>query len=562
MRIFKLKRFDTISLAFILFISFLTVADLFINTGKAANGDGLVHTVMGTMFAQAIKAGQFPVGWIDGFANYGYPLGSVAQQLTTYLVAIFTLITNNPSLSFNIVAFLGALLSNIFFYIFLRLYFSSFISFAGIILFNFSPYRILNIYIRGALPEYFAEVFIPLLLISAYFIFKKRSIYGFFLLSISLCLLALTHPFMLIVSMFIFIPYVIFLLYESGFNKAFLLRYISIFLTGIIIGLGIASYYILPLSAEIKYFYYGQAKNHLTPNNFLSIQNYFFNNWFYFYDLDIFNRGFYVNAGLVESFMVIAGFAYLVFMFIKKRRRVTIFSFAVITSILVIFMTTSFAAALYNNISLLSNIQFPWRFLSVFIFLPPIIYCYILKNIRRRKIIVLGLNLAVVLIIFPQLYGKNYRADSLKDYLFTPYNLHAVVMNPVWTGRSEDYPIKPKKWSIIEGVGNVAVKKLTNQVREYRINANTPLRMADFTFYFPGWNAYIDGKVTNIEYQDPQYRGVITYIVPQGSYTVVLKYEDTRIRRLGKIFTLIFFTLFVSLFLFRNKLQTVLLNPI
>lgn len=181
----KLFRADLKYLFLIVLISIITVFDLFINTGRSANGDGFIHTVVPTLFAKAIMQGNFPVGWTDGFANYGYPLGSVSQQLTTYITAFITIFSHNPAVGFNILVFLGVLMSCLFFYIFLRIYFPPLYAFAGIFLFNFTPYRILNIYIRGALPEFFAGVFFPLLLIAAYLIIKEKylrsvSVYHFY----------------------------------------------------------------------------------------------------------------------------------------------------------------------------------------------------------------------------------------------------------------------------------------------------------------------------------------------------------------------------------------------
>jgi uncharacterized membrane protein YfhO len=63
--------------------------------------------------------------------------------------------------------------------------------------------------------------------------------------------------------------------------------------------------------------------------------------------------------------------------------------------------------------------------------------------------------------------------------------------------------------------------------------------VSDNTFYFPGWHAYVDGVETNIEFQDPAYRGVITFSVPKGIHKVKVIYEDTKVRRIGKIISIL-----------------------
>ena len=532
--------------------SILTVLDLFVNVGRSANGDGFIHTVAPTLFANAITQGNFPVGWTEGFANYGYPLGSISQQLTTYLTAFITIFLKNPIIGFNICIFLGVLLSSIFLYYFLRIYFPPLYSFVGVLLFSLSPYRILNIYVRGALPEFFAGVFFPLLLIAAYLLIKKKNINGLFLLVISISLLILSHPFMLIVSMFLFIPYVGFLLFKDRKN----IKSIFLLAGGILLGVLITSYYSFPLFFEIRYFYYGASSYHLTPNSFLGIKNFFHYNYPYFTKLDIFGRGFFVNAGLIESLIVLISLIYLILSLFSNKLKVklSIFHYALFTGLLFAFMTLKWSGFIYSNISILSNIQFPWRMLSGFIFIPPILLAYLLSKIKSKVLVLLAIIL-ICIIAFPQLYGKNYTNYNNNFYNFTEYNLNAVVMNTIWTGRSEDYPIKNQKWGIIEGNGKVIKTDVSNSKRIYEVIAENQIRMVDYTFYFPGWKVFVDKVPTTIEFQNSNYRGVITYLVPAGKHTVEIKYTDTKIRQLGKILSIFFIVLFVFLFLLRKKIS-------
>ena len=109
--------------AFILsFTSAVTVVDLFLVPGRSANMDGIVHTVTPNLFYLSIKQGEFPVGWIDGFANYGLPLGLIAHQLTTYLTSFLQFLVIDPVTAFNVVGFLGLFLSSIFFLLPCRLF--------------------------------------------------------------------------------------------------------------------------------------------------------------------------------------------------------------------------------------------------------------------------------------------------------------------------------------------------------------------------------------------------------------------------------------------------------
>jgi hypothetical protein len=62
--------------------------------------------------------------------------------------------------------------------------------------------------------------------------------------------------------------------------------------------------------------------------------------------------------------------------------------------------------------------------------------------------------------------------------------------------------------------------------------------MVDNTFYFPGWTVEIDGVSTPIEFQDPVFRGIITYKIPQGDHTVRVSFKDTKVRMLSTLLSL------------------------
>jgi len=546
----------------ILFITIVTVFDLFANPGRSANMDGLTHTTTIGMFYNILSNGEFPISWVDGFANYGMPLPLIAHQVPNYLGALINFITHDPAMSFNIVCFLGLLASNILFFVFLRLYFNPMISFLGVFIFNFAPYRILNLYIRGAIPEAFSNIFLPLILISMYFLIKKKNIYGFYFLIISILMLALAHPMTLVTFSFVYLPYLFYLIVfdEKGFNPAALIRKdtIKIFVLGlcsVVIGIGMAGYYILPLNLELKYFYYGHMENHLTEGQYLTWQHYFDPEWYYFTEREIFPRGHVISAGLVETLGVIAGIIYLFYKWVIKKERVfSIIEYAVGTSIFIIFFTTSLSDIFYRHISILSNIQFPWRMLSGYMFLPPIVFAYLLSKLNRVPLMI-GFIALVCFIRFPQLYGKNYTQYPVSFYYFTEYNLHSTLMNTIWTGRTEDYPVKSQKFEIIEGEGKLEKAIIKSSSRMYTVDAISPLRVVDYTFYFPGWKVYVDGKEQQVEYQDPSYRGVITYTVPQGKHMIQLVYEDTKVRLLGKIISIFFVGVFILTYTLRKRIS-------
>ena len=303
-----------------------------------------------------------------------------------------------------------------------------------------------------------------------------------------------------------------------------------------------------------KYFYFGQSTNLLT-DNFLGIHNFFGFHWYYFYQNDIATRGHVIQVGLVEISIFFVGILFALKLFQKKKldEQMQLLLLCILVGGTTLFLMTPFAKGIYTLISPLQNIQFPWRMMSLFIFIPPIILALLIERIRLKWIIII-LIVLVAILRFPQMYGKNYTMHPYEYYAKTLENLHSVNMNTLWTGKTEEYSPRTKQAEIVGGHGVIEEKTLLNTYRQYIITGQETLHLVDYTFYFPGWKVFIDKKEIPFEFQDPQYRGMITYNVPPGSHTVEVIFMDTQVRKLAKIISLGFVAIIAFLFIFRKRI--------
>lgn len=567
MRVFVQKHI--LALVLIVLLNSVMVADYFYHGNKSANFDAIAHITTIAQYHKALSDGEFPVGWGDGFANYGLPLGTIAHQIPSYAGGILTFITHDPLLSFNVLYAVFAIFSAIFFYWFVGLFLSESASFLATVFYTLAPYRIINLYMRGAMPEFASAVWIPLLFIALYRLSKSKQIIWFALLIISLVGLILTHPMMLIIYAPIIALWTFFTIRQDV--KA----WGGIVLSGII-ALLISAYYFLPLNLESKYLYHGISQTHYAHNQTTTLDSFINPVWRYncTYRNDIFGRCHLIKAGVTETIiMLLTTFMGLIIglsRFIKNKSlkthldRVTryllendkgiLLGFVIAGGLVSALLSTTFFEPLYEKVRTLGNIQYPWRFLSAYLFFPPIALALLFERVSKMwwsRIVWFVLIAFIVVIRFPQLYAKNYTVLPISTYYFTPINLHSNVMNPIWTADTTSYPVERSKATIIRGEGKIVSRTLKNASRTYQIEAKTPLQVSDNTFYFPGWMVYIDGVSTDIQFQDPSYRGVITFAVPKGKHTVRVVFEDTKIRLFGKLVTI--FTLFavgVSLFVY------------
>ncbi len=503
-------------------------------------------------FYLSLSKGIFPVSWVDGVANYGYPLGQINQQFTNYLGALFFFPTQNIYLANNLVAFIGAYISLVIFYRLLRFYVEPVPALTASFLFNFAPYRIMNIYIRGALPEFFSSLLIGLILLSLTYWLKNKKYKWYGILLISIAGLALTHPLMLVISFPLISIYAAFLLKPLVKNS----RKIFLLITSYIWAFGIAAYYMLPLNMEVKYFYYGESGHQNASFQFMSLNQFLHERWGFFEPGSPGVRENRPQLGIIEAVIIGLSIIYTIWHYLRYKK-VDALNLALLFSFAVgIIISLPISNVLWQHLPGLAKIQHPWRMLTMLSFTAPFLLALMLTKLKFRQVLSVVVVICISLLRFPQLYGKNYILFPQDRYDFAVINMHNTIMNTIWSGNTLDYPVKPKKYEIIEGQGKFLSTSVLPTKRTYTVNAESPVRLIDYTFYYPGWRLYVDNTEQQIEFQDPNYRGVITYRLPQGVHNVELNYTDTKVRRIGKLLSVSSSIFLITWYLFLKRFKT------
>src|SRR4030066_783563 len=123
---------------------------------------------------KAVVSGQLPprLG-PDYLWGFGYPLFNLYYVLPFYLGAVFYALTKSLTGSFEFVFVVAASLSIFVMYLFLREFFGKIASLTGSILYLYTPYRAVQIYVRGAMGEALALSLLPFVLWGIVRIIKK-----------------------------------------------------------------------------------------------------------------------------------------------------------------------------------------------------------------------------------------------------------------------------------------------------------------------------------------------------------------------------------------------------
>ena len=145
-----------------------------------------------------------------------------------------------------------------------------------------------------------------------------------------------------------------------------------------------------------------------------------------------------------------------------------------------------------------------------------------------------------------------------KEYVVKPEQFYSGIYNgttdtgessPIWSVRFMEH--RPKAlYEVIEGEAMI-VSGFRNSTRhEFTVSAETDARLLDNTLYFPGWSVLVDNQKIPVEFQDPTYRGLMTFRVPAGDGRIVVDFGETKLRKmanvlsLGGLIILIFYEIF------------------
>jgi hypothetical protein len=437
-------------------------------------------------------------------------------------------------------------------YLFLKQEVNDKSAFVGSLLYLFAPVRFMEMHFRVSVGTDAAFIFIPL----AFFFVKKSLekkwifvIFG----SINFLFLILSHSSIT----FIIIPAS--LIY--AFVKKKRVSELIYPLISFALGLGLSAYYMLPALLEIKYTWYSLAIR--TVNEFYSI-------WYYLYSPARFGLLFQGNNGELR---LIIGYAQLLivliaiyYLFRKKfyRKDKNIIVFLLLFFVISFSLMLSFTKPLWNNIFFLRSFVLPWRMLVPISFTIGFLGAFVVKTWNKKIIIIFCLFIILSTILNwgnRKMIPMSPNAYNSQWVLYTEYYnsnnpIYLLRYNALVTKMPQLVTYRLPHIEILSGNGQIKELSRTQIDHKYIAYAKTNLTVSENTFYFPGWNVYIDGKKTQINIQNKKRFGDLAFYLPKGTHLVEARFTDTSARIIGKVVSLITLILIISvglLQLFRLK---------
>ena len=492
---------------------------------------------------KCIRDGQIPCRWVPDLGyGYGYPLYNYYGPLSYYFMEAFHLAGFSFLDSIKAEIILTFLASAVGMFLLGRSLWGELGGVISALFYVYAPYRAADVYSRGAVGEFNALIYLPLIFWGLLELIKTGRKRYFLAASISLAALLATHN----ITSLIFLPFVLLwsILLIFYFKKRDLI--LKVFLS-LAFGFCLAGFFILPVIIE-KPLAHTESMisgyfNYLA--HYVSVGQLFFStHWGYgpselgplddaSFSVGIFHWFFAVLA-------LIAGVIY---------RKINRFSFLVLiflgaSGIISAFMIHPRSVFIWNRIEILSYLQFPWRFLVLVIFFFSLMGGGVVYFMRNNRFSVwTALVMTCLVILFNAYYFTPETWFDITDKekttgILWEKQVTASIFDylPIYAKAPPATAAPEKPWSINGEIKVLDYEKGTDW-QKAKIEVVSDQAMIYWPqFYFPNFRVSVDGKLAPLSYDNDL--GLITFTADKGVHQINLKLYNSLVRSAGNILTL------------------------
>ena len=521
-----------------------------LHPGLPPTHDGEYHVVRFYLFNEAIHDGNLYPRWAGHLNNnFGVPLFNFVYPLPNYMATIFHLFGISFINSFKWEMLLATIAGGIFFYLWSKEFWGRWGGIVSSAFYIFSPYHLVDIYIRGSVGEVWALAFFPGFLWCVTRFIKYKKITSFLWSSIFLSLIIFSHNILALMFFPFAISYILYLIIESENKRYLILNTFYIILTG----LGLSAIFWLPAIYETKY---------VTGLQIFDIFAHFPD--LYQLLIPTWGSGF-SGAGLQNelSYQIGAANLFVVFLtliaiILQVRRKNNNFFYTLFFMIwfgLIFFLMLPASLPVWQTIPFMNYFQFPWRLLSVEILFTSFLAGNIPSILSNNKIRIL---FSIFLVFLTFILGIGYTRPAY--YLYRNDNYYTTRSNFIDGTNSpgnvfntiflKTIPNKEKqRMVILRDKGEIILTKEKSNMYSFKINVLTKSEVLANVAYYPGWEVYVNNVRKEIK---PTYNGRFTFSLPAGDNKVNVIFGDNFIRKFSVFISFISLVYILVLFMGRR----------
>mgnify|MGYP001581818191 CR=1 FL=1 len=518
-------------LLLLIILSILPILDL-MRPGLPVGHDTPDHVARIAGFYQSLSEGNLIPRWAGNLNwGYGHPILMFLYPLPSYAASFFHVVGFSLVDSTKLVFAVSYLASILAMHLFAS---TAWGTASGVIaagLYGFAPYRFVDLYVRGAIGEHVAFIFPPLILYGMLRMTKNhRGIAGGAIIAISMAGLILSHNAMALMMLPLILIYGLYLCFFETKNR---FRFLLLTSYLILLGFLASAFFWMPAFFEGKY----TLRDIVTKNDFLTR----FVPWQWFF-VSPWNYGggneFTKEVGLGNWFAILGSLV--VFFRAKETKIKWLIGVLLMVFAASLLLMVSASQPIWDRITILQKFQFPWRFLTISVIISSILGAITLTHVPKR------LHLLIVFCLLSLIAITTSSMWRAKAYDVRPEVYYSGIYNsttdtgessPIWSVRFMEHRSNAT-YEVIEGEATIVAGLRKTTRHEFMVSAKSDTRIVDNTLYFPGWRVLVDGQSVEVQFQDPQYRGLMTFFVGAGDHRVVVSFGETKLRKVANILSI------------------------
>jgi len=522
----------TVILLFVLFVTRV----IWSTRSVIETHDGIFHVIRQAELTEMIRLGQFPVRWAGRLDNgFGLPLFNYVYPGPYYLALPLTLIGISAKWAIKLLMLGSYLMGGVGVYFLFATRSRRRALFAALLYLS-TPYLLLNLFVRGALGELLAMSLLPLVILFLQDLSNTKKLKWYH--PLPYFLLFLSHNFL----SFLFLP--IYLLY-AFFRRSFKSALISL-----ILSLGLAAFFVIPMLSERGYLL-SVTQNDYTytyQDHFVYLSQLLYSPWGHGYSVVGSGDAMSFQLGIPQLFFV----ATALWLLLKKRGNPDLkFWLAILAA--VIFFTTPLSLPLWRFLSPLQIVQFPWRMLALSSMPLAIIAYYSLQSgklgssKRLLLLILLGIGFIFAYLYSTPAYLQNPAQFQQQLYIHQEKTTTSSrrELLPKWSTGDERWK-GDEEARVLRGVGDLlltSANPISLTIRSITDDPNAVYLIR--RHYFPLWQLTDEsGKIIPLS---PDEAGEIIFAPDIGSHEYSLTLLSTPIERLSNFLTILTFLTIITL---------------
>ncbi|MBI5033102.1 MAG: glycosyltransferase family 39 protein [Chloroflexi bacterium] len=520
--------------------------------GYFASSDGMIHLYRLFELDRSIHAGILYPRWfpLSGY-GYGLPVLNFYPPLSYYIAELFHLIGAGYIVSIKLLIAVGFFIAAISMFLFARELLGDRAAFVAGVAYAYLPYLLSDAYVRGNYPEFLAVSLMPLVLFAFRRMYERVDKMNIVGAAFAFAAIVCTHHLTAMLFSVLLVGYVGFLFLMRRDIRA-LIR------CGGAIGLALvlSVFYWLPALSELNLVFVGPSSAaRFIVNRLVDPIDFFAPSLAYVYAPQA--EALTHTPGFPQTTIALLVGAIGLIMFLIKTRYAThnkhpaprnthqVLFFSLVVAVALV-MTLNISAPLWYAFSPLRFLQFPWRFHMLagvgMAFLLGVGAKWLLNWKRFQFLVTSAFSVALILLGVWNLPLRAFLLTDAQVDLTRVSDSDYVVAQMGWSWTREFVPAAVSEFESIympiakpatvnDPVDKLPKTKILDDAlfsRTLFVSTAQPFELSSHTFFFPGWQGYIDEeKVTTYPRAS---LGLATINVPPGDHTISFRFEDTPLR--------------------------------